>query len=193
MFRKKLGCMISVSAFAAGVLLSPLAGGSEGAFTPIAYAQTTSDLTVNDMPTYLKSSIEWVWNNRILKENTTSRQNLIFDQIYDGEGTLNYVVRWQSSKNLTLENRQKMEIMLERQINNWTQYLVGYDGWPFEHIDVKIVGWAVPDDSQILDKQEDEIIYTDCTYDSLSEGSSIPSQLPNAPTSISRFDHFQDA
>jgi len=193
MFCKKLGCVILASAFAAGALLSPLAGGNEGNFAPIAYAQTSFDLTVSDMPAYLKSSIEWVWNNRILKENSTSRQNLIFDQIYDGEGTLNYVVRWQSSKSLTLENRQRMESMLEHQINNWTQHLIGYDGWPFRHIDVKIVGWAVPDASQILDKQEDEIIYTDCTYDSLSEGSSIPSQLPNAPASISRFDHFQDA
>lgn len=193
MFSKKLGCLITVSALAVGAFVSPIASINGGSTNATVHAATTSDLTVSDMPSYLKSSVEWVWNNRILKENSTSRENLIFDQIYDGEGTLNYVVRWQSSQNLSLATRQKMEEMLSRQINNWTQYLSGYDGWPFDHIDVKIVGWAVPNASQILDKQSYENVYTDCTYDSLSEGTSIPSQLPNAPSSISRFDHFQDS
>ncbi|MNJ66081.1 hypothetical protein D3C77_621260 [compost metagenome] len=59
--------------------------------------------TVADMPSNYKSSIEWVWNNRIVKEGSTIRKNLIFDQIYAGKGTINYVVRWQSSKKVTLK------------------------------------------------------------------------------------------
>ena len=50
------------------------------------------------MPSNLKSSIEWVWNNRMVKEGSTNKRNIIFDQIFAGNGTLNYVVRWQSKK-----------------------------------------------------------------------------------------------
>lgn len=118
MFSKKLGCLITVSALAVGAFVSPIASINGGSTNATVYAATTSDLTVSDMPSYLKSSVEWVWNNRILKENSTSRENLIFDQIYDGEGTLNYVVRWQSSQNLSLATRQKMEEMLSRQVKH---------------------------------------------------------------------------
>jgi len=155
---------------------------------------TTNQLTLNDMPSNLKSSIEWVWNNRILKEGSTKRKNLIFDQIYAGKGTLNYIVRWQSNKSVTLQQRKDMATMISRQINNWTKSLKGYDGWPYGDITVKIVGWACADPSLILNKQSDEIVYTSYITDDLSTtDSSIPTKLPIAPSSISRFDHFQDS
>lgn len=162
--------------------------------TTVNSVASTSELTLTDIPSNLKSSIEWVWNNRIIKENSTSRKNLIFDQIYAGKGTINYVVRWQSTKNITLQQRKDMAVMLERQINNWTKNLQGYEGWPYGVIKVKVVGWAVANSSQILDKQADEIVYTDYVTDDLSKtDSKIPAKLPVAPSSLSRFDHFQDA
>lgn len=55
------------------------------------------------------------------------------------------------------------------------------------------MGWAVIDESSIIDRQADEIIYTDSITDDLSKtDSSIPSVLPVAPSEISRFDHFYD-
>lgn len=158
-----------------------------------AMAATSSNLALADMPASLKDSVEWVWNNRIVKERSTERKNIIFDQIFAGNGTLNYVVRWQSSKPVTLQQRKDIEIMISRQINNWTKNLIGYDGWPFKEIKVKVVGWACTDASLILDKQSDEIVYTDYVHDDLSNSnSSIPAKLPCAPSNLSRAEHFED-
>lgn len=156
---------------------------------------TPAQLDISDMPENYATALDWVWTNRIENENSTGRWNTIFDQIYGGEGTLNYVVRWQSYKTLTLVQRQKFEDMIETSVNAWTDYLKGYDGWKYDHIDVKIVGWAVIDKSVILDKQPDEIIYTNCTnYDSSGDTSNgreeIPTLLPNAPDELSRMYHY---
>lgn len=180
------------------MMLAAMLGGSVSAASEeqlVPQAIELSDVqlqsTVADMPSNYKSSIEWVWNNRIVKEGSTIRKNLIFDQIYAGKGTINYVVRWQSSKKVTLKQRQDIEAMLSRQLNNWTKHLQGYDGWPYGTIPVKVVGWAVADPTQILDKQPNEIVYTDYIIDELSNSTpGIPSKLPVAPSSLSRFDHF---
>ncbi|MDS0527543.1 discoidin domain-containing protein [Clostridium sp. SHJSY1] len=166
--------------------------GSTSFATTTLNASKTS-LTLSDMPSNLKSSIEWVWNNRMIKEGSTTRKNLIFDQIYAGKGTLNYVVRWQSNKNLTLEQRKKFETMLNRQVNNWVKKLKGYDGWAYDSVTVKVVGWACANASQILDKQPNETVYTNCINDDLNKTNpSIPAKLPSAPTNLSRADHFED-
>lgn len=83
--------------------------------------------------------------------------------------------------------------MIDRQMNHWTDHLQGYDGWPYKNIKVKVVGWAVADPSLLLNKQPDEVIYTDTITDTLaSEKPEIPAALPVAPNEISRFEHFSD-
>lgn len=161
-----------------------------------AYAK---DLSIEDMPQDYQTAADWIWNNRIVAEKSTERRNTIFDQIIAGKGTINYVVKWQSHKQLTLEQRQKMEKLVSDSINGWNSWLAGYENWPYEHIDVKIVGWAVIDESCILDRQPDEIIYTDTIpynsqYDNVPdrENNPVPDKEPLAPSSLSRFDHFSD-
>lgn len=161
-----------------------------------AYAK---DLSIEDMPQDYQTAADWIWNNRIVAEKSTERRNIIFDQIIAGKGTINYVVKWQSHKQLTLEQRQKMEKLVSDSINGWNSWLAGYENWPYEHIDVKIVGWAVIDESCILDRQPDEIVYTDTIpydsqYDNVPdrENNPVPDKEPLAPSSLSRFDHFSD-
>lgn len=162
-----------------------------------AYAK---DLSIEDMPQDYQTAADWIWNNRIVAEKSTERRNTIFDQIIAGKGTINYVVKWQSHKQLTLEQRQKMEKLVSDSINGWNSWLAGYENWPYEHIDVKIVGWAVIDESCILDRQPDEIVYTDTIpydsqYDNVPdrENNPVPDKEPLAPSSLSRFDHFSDS
>lgn len=160
--------------------------------------ETVEQLTVDDMPTEYVEAMEWIWENRIEAEASTARWNLIFDQIIAGEGELHYVVRWQSYKTLTLEQRQQMEVMLEDAINACTDWLVGYDDWSYDHVDVKIVGWAVLDETCLEDLQDDEVVYTDTDYyDSSGDTSNgteeIPSLLPSAPSELWRFEHFTDS
>lgn len=156
-------------------------------------SKVSPSLALADLPSNYKSSIEWVWTNRMIKEGSTTRKNLIFDQIVAGKGTLNYVVRWQSNKSITLEQRKQVESMLSRQLNRWNSYLVGYENWPYASLNVKVVGWACANPALILNKQSNEIVYTDYITDGLSKtDSKIPAKLPVAPASLSRFEHFTD-
>ncbi|MGN1411048.1 MAG: dockerin type I domain-containing protein [Oscillospiraceae bacterium] len=150
-------------------------------------------ITIDSLPSDYKQSMDWIWQNRILDEKSTERWNLIFDQIVAGNGTLNYVIRWQSSTALTYEQRQKFAPMIERQINAWTDWLVGFEDWNYNHVNVNVVGWAVSDESLILDRHDDEVIYTTCTTDDLhTSNSDIPELLPYAPVENSRAEHFSD-
>lgn len=163
------------------------------------HAETAGNLSIADMPAEYQFPADWIWENRISAEKSTERRNTIFDQIIAGKGTINYVVKWQSYKKLTLEQRQKFEKLVSDSINSWTKWLAGYENWCYDHIDVKIVGWAVIDESCILDRQPDEIIYTDTIpydsqYDNVPdrENNPVPDKEPLAPSELSRFDHFAE-
>ncbi len=159
-------------------------------------------LTLDDMPSEYDYAADWIWNNRISAEDSTGskgkRYNVLFDQIVAGKGTLNYVVRWQSYKTLSLAQREGLEKVVEDGVNNWTDYLVGYENWPYEHVDVNIVGWAVLDKNCILDPQPDEVIYDnlitdyDSTYDTSNGVEEIPDKLPSAPEELWSFNYFYD-
>lgn len=157
------------------------------------------DLTMADFPSDYTYAADWIWNNRIAAEKSTERRNTIFDQIDAGNGTINYVVRWQSYRTLTLEQRQQFEKLVSDCINGWNDWLKGWDGWKYDHVDVKIVGWAVLDKSVLQDLQPDEVVYDnlisdyDSTYDTSNGVDTIPDKLPSAPSEISRFDHFADS
>lgn len=159
-------------------------------------------LTLDDMPSEYEYAADWIWNNRISNEDSTGskakRYNVLFDQIVAGKGTLNYVVRWQSYKTLSLAQREGLEKVVEDGINSWTDYLVGYEDWPYNHVDVNIVGWAVLDRNCILDPQPDEVIYDnlitdyDSTYDTSNGVEEIPDKLPSAPEELWSFNYFND-
>ena len=154
--------------------------------------------TINDMPSKYKSAADWIWQNRVTRENSLGSQNRrwnsLFDQIIDGKGTLNYVVRWHSTRTITYEQRQKLETALDECVNSWTDWLVGYENWPYQHVDVNIVGWAAADKSLLLDLHSDEIVYTatEPYVVQPGESSQIPTVMASAPSELSRFDHFND-
>ncbi len=172
-----------------------------GTASVLPQASASGSITLADMPSEYEYAAEWIWTNRITYEDSTGssskRYNLIFDQIIAGDGTLNYVVRWQSYKTLTLEQRQQFAELVEESINAWTDWLVDYEDWPYDHVEVNIVGWAVLDESCLLDLQDDEVVYTDTEYydsqyDTGNGYEEIPSLLPNAPAELWRFNHFTD-
>ena len=154
--------------------------------------------SISDMPAKYQNAADWIWQNRVVRENSLGSQNRrwnsLFDQIIDGKGTLNYVVRWHSTKTITYEQRQKLENALDECVNAWTDWLVDYENWPYKHVDVSIVGWAVADRSLLLDLHSDEVVYTDVQEYVIQPGesSNIPTVMANAPSSLSRFDHFYD-
>lgn len=171
----------------------------ENTIFPKEETTATETITLEDMPEAYQYAADWIWQNRVLTEQSTARWNTLFDQIIAGDGELHYVVRWQSYKTVTLEQRQQFETMAEECVNAWTDWLKGYEDWPYDHITVKIVGWAVLDRSCLLDLQEDEVVYDNLIsdYDSSGDTSNgvetIPTLLPSAPDENSRMEHFADA
>ena len=142
-------------------------------------APTASAISISDLPSEYQYAANWIWENRISNEDSTGskskRYNVLFDQIIAGKGTLNYVVRWHSYKTITLAQREGLERLVEDTVNEWTDWLVGYENWPYDHVDVNIVGWAVLDKSLLLDLQSDEVVWDnihtayDSTYDTYAD------------------------
>ncbi len=155
--------------------------------------------TVSDMPASYEYAADWIWNTRVQGEKSVEAWDTIYDKIVAGNGTLHYVVRWQSYSSITLEQRKNLQSVLEKAINDWTDKLVGYENWPYSHVNVKIVGWAVLDKNCLLDLQPDEVVYTDTvpydpTYD-IQNGmgdSRIPTLMPEAPIDLFRYEHWRD-
>lgn len=172
--------------------------------TELSLPSTTATLTASaastlaDFPSSYQSAADWIWTNRIEREQSTVRRNTLFDQIIAGNGELHYVVRWQSYKTVTLEQRRQFQKLVEDSVNAWTDWLRGYDDWPYDHVTVKIVSWAVLDRNCLLDLQPDEVVYDslisdyDSTYDTSNGYETIPNKLPSAPSERSRMDHFMD-
>lgn len=131
------------------------------AISPTDTALLAAAEDLSGMPSDYQYAADWIWTNRIEKEQSTVRRNTIFDQIIAGKGTIHYVVKWQSYQTVTYEQRQQFEKMLSDCINAWNDWLAGYENWPYDHIDVKVTGWAVIDKSCLLDLHEDETVYTD--------------------------------
>ena len=166
---------------------------------PTAEIRACAD-SVNDIPGEYRTACDWIWQNRIETERSCEAWSTIYDQIVAGNGTLQYILIWQSYEPITLAQRQKLPQMLEEAVNKWNDCLVGYDDWPFDHVNVKIVGYAVLDESCILDRQPNEVVYTQTADswlrdDMVSTGmgnSGVPGIQPAEPTDLSRYAHWND-
>ena len=184
-------------ALSAALCIVPFQTGEKTGSLSIA---TVSAEDRNDMPSDYATACDWIWTNRIEREGSMKDWATIYDQIVAGNGTLQYILIWQSYEKITLEQRQKLPQMLEDAVNQWTDHLIGYDGWPFQHVNVKIVGYAVLDKSCLLDLQPDEVVYTDTTSswlrdDMITSGmgdTSVPANQPAEPTDLSRYSHWSD-
>ncbi|KAE8971824.1 hypothetical protein PF011_g25886 [Phytophthora fragariae] len=82
--------------------------------------------------------------------------NLIFDQIVTNKDHLSYCVRWDNEQKLTKAVASKFQAMIQSQMNLWNQWLAGYDCWPYQKIDISVVGFAVRDKS-VMDWSDDSL------------------------------------
>lgn len=166
----------------------------------------TDSISYSDMPSEYITACDWVWDNRIYDdehEDWMKDYSTIYDQLIAENGTIRYLIRWDSYQTITLEQRQQLENVLNDALNKWNDCLEGYENWPFDEVNVKIVGWSVLDENCLLDIQPDEIVYTE-TMDSTmrdyiidcgmaSDASSIPYLEPSEPVDISRYVHWSDS
>ncbi|GAB9477738.1 hypothetical protein Gpo141_00014875, partial [Globisporangium polare] len=108
-----------------------------------------------------KADVDWIWENR-MKSNFATFRNFIFDQLMANNGKLSYCIRWDSTNKLPKATASKFKAMLDKQYAQWNKWLVGYGCWPFEKIELEVVGVAVRN-KNLLDWTDDSLgaIYTD--------------------------------
>ena len=191
MHTKKIAAALTAAVLCLSAMTAP---------EPVIKPESVSAASISDIPQEYRTACDWIWANRIETEGSCKGWSTIYDQIIAGNGTVQYILIWQSYETLTLAQRQKLPQMLEDALNKWNDCLVGYDDWPVEHVNVKVIGYAVLDKSVLQDLQPDEVVYTETavpwTRDWLIESgmgnSSIPELQPAEPTAISRYAHWQD-
>ena len=101
-------------------------------------------------PAHLVRPLEEVWAHY---EQTYPRlhtfRNYGWDQLFANGGYLNYCVRWDSDAPVTAALRDRIHAKLEEQVNLWVKAMLdngaGFMNWPYSHVPVKVVGWAVRD------------------------------------------------
>jgi hypothetical protein len=67
----------------------------------------------------------------------------VYHQILDFDGTIQYCIRWHSQNGIAdAATRATILKGLQVQSQKWGDVLVGFEGWPYTKVPVKIVGWA---------------------------------------------------
>lgn len=171
-----------------------LSSSSVGTITSSSSGVTSYTLqTMYDtQPSSIWKFVDWVWKNRQSSghlDDIERSSNLIFHQIIQGKGKINYCVRWQSTNSLTYDQRRKTEKMLNSMLNKWVKELVGYESWPYDTVEVKVVGWAADNASKFPDATSDEKIFTSYT----ENDQSFPNlTLPRCPDDCARPLHYSE-
>ncbi|KAL4807443.1 hypothetical protein BDV18DRAFT_167972 [Aspergillus unguis] len=115
-----------------------------------------------DPPSNLVQPLQEVWDHEVeTYSDALGFQNYGFDQVIAHDGKINYCVRWDSSQSVTADTREQVASALSTQFNKWIAGLAGFDGWPYDTVEVSVVGWAVKDESLLEGDTSGIEIYTD--------------------------------
>ena len=115
-------------------------------------------------PAEMVVALEDVWHRTEGKNPALlTFPNYGFDQVMAGGGTVDYCVRWESSAEVSVTLRDQIHTALSGEFNEWMAALSedgqGWNGWPYPHVDVNVVGWAVAD-RDVLKWTDDELPVT---------------------------------
>ncbi|KAL4903129.1 hypothetical protein BDW74DRAFT_52531 [Aspergillus multicolor] len=118
--------------------------------------------TTWDPPSDLVTPLQEVWGHEVeTYTDALGFKNYGFDQVIDAGGKINYCVRWDSSQSVTAEQRTQVASAVSRSYNKWIAGLAGFDSWPYDTVEVNVVGWAVKDKSLLEGDTSDIDVYTD--------------------------------
>lgn len=87
-------------------------------------------------------------------------KNYGWDQVMANKGSLNYCVRWESDQPVSAALRDQIHTALKRQSKKWIDSVAGFEGFPYNDVPVKIVGWAVKNRSTLQWTDNSVDIYT---------------------------------
>ncbi|KAL4864915.1 hypothetical protein BDV12DRAFT_158173 [Aspergillus spectabilis] len=136
--------------------------------------------TTWDPPADLVTPLEEVWQHQLdTYSDALGFQNYGFDQVIAAGGKINYCVRWDSTSTLTASQREQISAAASRSFNKWIAGLAGFGGWPYDTVQVNVVGYAVNDVGLLEGDTSGADVYT--TVD--SEG------VPQCEEACGRFFH----
>ncbi|KAF4306211.1 putative cellulose-binding family II protein [Botryosphaeria dothidea] len=133
-----------------------------------------------DPPADLVKPLQEVWDHEIeTYTNALEFKNYGYDQVIANNGSINYCVRWESGTKVSADTRALAEKAIQRQFKKWMDVLKGFEGWPYDDVPVKVVGWAVKDKSVLEGDTTGLEVYTNTD----SEG------IPQCDEACGRFFH----
>jgi hypothetical protein len=114
----------------------------------------SSTAAVWSPPASLAAPLDKVWKHQ---EDTYSNlygfKNYGWDQLVANGGSINYCVRWDSAKQVTVAQRDAVHAQVKRQYQKWMDQMLdngtGWNDWPYRQVEVNVVGWAVRDRAQL--------------------------------------------
>ncbi|WP_051393387.1 galactose-binding domain-containing protein [Glycomyces arizonensis] len=109
-----------------------------------AYGEGSGQQNEWNPPSNLVQPLNEVWAHVEDTYNLDFR-NFGWDQVMATGGKINYCVRWDSQASVSASLRDGIEAKLQEQYQLWFDQIVGWNDWPFDHIDVNVVGWAAYD------------------------------------------------
>ena len=132
-------------------------------------------------PAELATPLEEVWDHCLAtySQGLFGFENYGWDQLWATQGSINVCVRWDSSETVTKAQRDKLATVYAAQYQKWSEWLYGFDGFPFSKVDVNVVGWAVRDKALLQGSTDGFDVYTDV------DGEGVPQCSP----SCGRFFH----
>ncbi|GAB3228280.1 hypothetical protein GCM10027447_20290 [Glycomyces halotolerans] len=95
-------------------------------------------------PAHLAQPLQEVWNH-VEDTYDLDFRNFGWDQIMATGGKINYCVRWDSRQPVSAALRDGIEAKVQEQYQLWFDQMAGWNDWPFDEIDVEVVGWAAYD------------------------------------------------
>jgi hypothetical protein len=136
-----LACALTTS------LAAPLTPGPvEPAGTVAAAGAVSLKSTSWNPPSVLTNALASTWTHQMNtyqpKDPVHNFHNYGYQQVIANDGKLNFCVRWDSSKTVDAATRANIEVALNRQVKHWNDVLVGFEGWPYKTVPVKVTGWA---------------------------------------------------
>lgn len=97
-------------------------------------------------PANLVAPLNQVWQHvEQTYSNLYGFRNYGWDQVFANRGSINYCVRWDSSAPVSAALRDQIHAALARQFKKWMDVMAGHNGWPYQSVPLKVVGWAVRD------------------------------------------------
>ncbi|KAL2826666.1 hypothetical protein BDW59DRAFT_62936 [Aspergillus cavernicola] len=123
-----------------------------------------------DPPSDLVTPLNEVWEHEVSTySDALGFKNYGFDQVIAAQGKINYCVRWDSSETVTAAQREKIAAAASRSYNKWIAGLAGFDDWPYDTVEVEVVGYAVSDVSLLEGDTSGLDIYTTTDADGIPQ------------------------